>query len=57
MVCNVVHPQTKAKQTVMGFVEYMAELFIYHQGNATDDDYNLLFNAMVDSIKTHEGRP
>ena len=30
MVCDVVHDQTEAEKTVMGFVESTAELFTYH---------------------------
>ena len=38
MVPNVVHDQTEAKQTVMGFVESIAEFFTYHQEEKTSGD-------------------
>jgi len=57
MVRDVAHDQTEAKQTVMGFVESTMELFVFQQGDATDDKYSLLFNAHVDSIRAHGGRP
>jgi hypothetical protein len=58
MVKDVAHDQTEAKQTVMGFVESTAELFTYHQGeNVSDDDYSIMFNASVESIKAHGGQP
>ena len=58
MVEDVAHDQTEAKQTVMGFVESTAELFTYHQGEkVSDDDYSIMFNASVESIKAHGGKP
>ena len=58
MVKDVAHDQTEAKQTVMGFVESTAELFTYHQGEkVSDDDYSIMFNASVESIKAHGGKP
>ena len=58
MVRDVAHDQTEAKQTVMGFVESTAEFFTYHQSEKeTDDEYGIMFNAMVDSIKAHGGSP
>ena len=58
MVRDVAHDQTEAKQTVMGFVESTAELFTYHQSEKTsDDNYSIMFNASVESIKAHGGQP
>ena len=58
MICNVVHDQTEAKQTVMGFVESIAELFTYHQSEKeSDDDYSIMFNAMVELIKANGRQP
>ena len=54
MVKVVDNDQTEAKQTVMGFVESTAELIIYHQGEkVSDDNYSIMFNASVKSIKAH----
>ena len=58
MVKDVAHNQTEAKQTVMGFVESTVELFTYHQGeNVSNDDYSIMFNVLVESIKAHDGKP
>ena len=57
-VRNVTHDQMEAKQTVMGFVESTADLFTYHQEEETsDDDYSIMLNATVESIKAHVGQP
>ena len=58
MLRDVAHDQTESKQTVMRFVESIAELFTYHQGEKeTDDEYGIMFNAYVESIKAHGGNP
>ena len=58
MLRDVAHDQTESKQTVMGFVEAIAELFTYHQSEKeSDDEYGIMFNAYVDSIKAHGGQP
>ena len=58
MLRDVAHDQTESKQTVMGFVESIAELFTYHQSEKeTDDEYGIMFNAYVESIKAHGRNP
>ena len=58
MVCDVAHIQTEVNQTVMGFVESMTKLFAHHKDNKlSDDDYSIIFNATVESIKVHGGQP
>ena len=58
MLRDVAHDQSESKQTVMGFVETIAELFTYHQGEKeTDDEYGIMFNAYIESIKAHGGKP
>ena len=55
---DVAHDQTEAKQTVMGFVESTAELFTYYRGEkVSGDDYSIMSNASVESIKAHSGKP
>ena len=58
MVRNVAHDQTKAKQMVMESVESTAKLFTYHQEEKTsDDDYSIVFNTSVKTIKAHSRQP
>ena len=58
LVRNVTHDQKEAKQTVMGFIEHTAELFVFHQDNKLiNDNYSIMFNATVESIKAHGGQP
>jgi hypothetical protein len=58
MVRDAAHDQTEAKQTTMGYVEAIADLFTYHQEvGDSDDDYSIMFNAMVEAIKAHKGCP
>jgi len=58
LICNVAHNQTEAKQTTMGFVESIAELFTYYQSEKeSDNDYSIMFNAIVKSIKANSGQP
>ena len=58
MICNVAHDQTEAKQTVMGFVESIAELFTYHQSEKeSNNDYSIMFKAMVELIKANGRQP
>ena len=58
MVKDVAHNQTEAKQTVTGFVESTPELFSYHQGeNVRGNNYMIIFNASVESIKSNGGKP
>ena len=55
---DITHDQTEAKKTVMEFLESTAELFTYHQGEkVSDDDYSIMFNASVESIKANVGKP
>ena len=49
LICNVAHDQTEAKQTTMGFVESIAELFTYHQSEKeSNNEYSIMFNVMVE---------
>ena len=58
VVCDAAHDQTEAKQTVTGFMESTVELFTYHQDKKLSNDYySIMFNATVESIKAHDGRP
>jgi hypothetical protein len=58
LICNVAHNQTEAKQTTMGFVESIAELFTYYQSEKeSNNDYSIMFNAIVKSIKANSGQP
>ena len=42
----------------MGFVESIAELFTYHQSEKeSNNEYSIMFNAMVESIKANGGQP
>ena len=58
LIRNVAHDQTEAKQTTMGFVESIADFFTYHQSEKeSDDEYSIMFNAIVESIKANGGQP
>ena len=42
----------------MGFVESTVELFTLHQNEKmSNNDYSILFNATVESVKAHGGQP